>query len=82
MFPFYLLSPEEVVTRVIYAIQQEEASVVIPWRGNFAYIARLFPNSVADKFCGMIGLTSSMDTFKGKGGIADRIPGIDVIKKK
>jgi hypothetical protein len=70
------------VTRLIHAIQQEEASVVIPWRGNFAYIARLFPNSVADVFCNMIGLSSSMDTFQGKGAIADRIPGIDVIKKK
>ena len=42
-FPFYLLSPEETVDRIIAAIQQEETSVIIPWRGNIAHLVRLLP---------------------------------------
>ena len=49
VFPMYLLKPEEVVERIINAIQQEEAQVTIPWRGNIAYLTRLLPTSCYDK---------------------------------
>ena len=76
VFPMYLLTPEEVVERIINAIQQEEAAVTIPWRGNIAYLARLLPTSTYDKLGQVLGVSSSMDDFKGKGDIASRIPGL------
>jgi hypothetical protein len=66
-FPMYLLSPDEVVDRIVAAIQQEEQVVVIPWRGNLIYLTKMLPVSVQDNFGKLIGLHSQMSDFKGKG---------------
>jgi len=76
-FPMYILNPEEVVTRIINAIRQEEALVVIPYRGNIVYLTRLLPVSVVDKLSLILGISSSMDDFKGRGVMSSRIPGIE-----
>lgn len=57
-FPMYILSPEEVVTRVINAIQQEESFVCIPWRGNIVLLMRLLPTSLVDSLGSLLGVTS------------------------
>lgn len=76
-FPMYILSPEEVVTRIINAIRQEEAFVVIPYRGNIVFLTRLLPTSLVDKISHILGINSSMDDFHGRGAISARIPGIE-----
>jgi len=62
-FPMYILSPEETVTRIINAIRQEEAQVLIPWRANIALLGKLLPISLNDKIGSILGLSSSMDDF-------------------
>lgn len=72
----YILSPEEVVTRIINGIRQEEAQVTIPWRGNVVFFVKLLPTSLVDKLGSVLGLSSQMDDFKGRGAMENRIPGI------
>lgn len=57
-FPMYILSPEEVVKRIINAIRQEEAQVTIPYRGNVVGLVKLLPTSWMDKMGGMLGLAN------------------------
>lgn len=75
-FPMYILSPEEVVTRIINAIRQEEAQVTIPYRGNIVFLVKLLPTSLVDKIGSILGLSSQMDDFHGRGAMENRIPGI------
>lgn len=76
-FPLYLLSPQEVIDRIIAAVQQEEPMVVIPWRGNFVLMSKLLPTTVADRLGKLIGVQSLMSDFKGRGAMENRIPGIN-----
>ena len=76
-FPMYMLTPIEVVTRIIGAIQQEEAMVIVPWRGQIVLWAKLLPTSFSDKLGKAIGVQSLMSDFKGKGDMDKRIPGLD-----
>ena len=55
-FPMYILSPEETVTRIINAIRQEEAMVMIPWRGNIIFLVKLLPTALTDKIGAILGL--------------------------
>jgi len=57
-FPMYILTPEEVVSRIVAAIQQEEPLVIVPWRGNIVFLARLLPVTVYDKLCKTFGMHS------------------------
>lgn len=81
-FPMYILDPDEVVDRIINAIRQEESEVIIPWRGNVVFLTRLLPVSVVDKLALILGISSSMDDFKGRGALTHRIPGIEAHKVK
>ena len=76
-FPMYILSPDEVVTRIINAIRQEEAQVTIPYRGNIIFWIKLLPTSWVDTIGGILGLSHQMDDFKGRGTVGSRIPGIE-----
>ena len=51
--------------------------MTIPWRGNIVFFVKLLPVSVVDKLGGILGLSSQMDDFKGRGAMENRIPGID-----
>ena len=75
-FPMYILTPEEVVTRIIHAIRQEEAYVVIPWRGNIVFLTKCLPVSIVDRLSSVLGVNSTMDDFKGRGAMTNRIPGL------
>mmetsp|Transcript_1172 Transcript_1172/g.1763 ORF Transcript_1172/g.1763 Transcript_1172/m.1763 type:complete len:200 (-) Transcript_1172:89-688(-) len=81
-FPLYILSPEEVVTRIVNAIRQEEAYVVVPWRGNVIFLTKILPTSWVDRISSVLGISSSMDDFKGRGAMVNRIPGLDLQKIK
>ena len=50
--------------------------MIIPWRGNIVFFVRLLPVSVVDKVGGILGLSSQMDDFKGRGAMENRIPGL------
>jgi len=50
--------------------------VVIPWRGNIAFLIKMFPVSVQDRVTKALGLQDQMNDFKGKGDITKRIPGL------
>ena len=80
-FRMRILTPEETVNRIINAICQEEAFVVLPFKANAIFFTRLLPVSIQDSLGAMIGLHKQMDAFEGKGNIADRIPGIQAIKQ-
>ena len=75
-FPMYILDPDEVADRVLAAVRQEENLVIIPYRGNMIFLSNLFPASVKDYLGSLMGITRTMDTFKGRGG--DRMPGLDL----
>jgi short-subunit dehydrogenase len=76
-WPFYLLQPDEVAKRVVDAIGQEEATVVVPWRGNIAYLTKLYPTGVNDKVSEMLGVSNAMDNFTGR---KDKMPGLNLKK--
>ena len=76
-FPMRILTPEEVVKRIINAIRQEESYVTIPARGNLMYIVRLLPISWVDFISKWFGVLSTMDDFQGRGDMTNRIPGIE-----
>lgn len=62
-FPLYMLGPDEVADRIVYAMQQEETLVCIPWRANLVYPMRLLPVAVQDVLGKIIGVSSAMDDF-------------------
>ena len=76
-FPMYILSPDEAVNRIINGIRQEEAMVMIPYRGNIIFLVKLLPTSITDKIGSILGLGNQMDDFKGRGAMTNRIPGIN-----
>lgn len=81
-FPMYILTPKETTKRIIDAIQQEEAMVVIPYRGNIIHLMKLFPTSFVDKIGKILGVSSQMEDFQGRGAITARMPGLVEIQKK
>lgn len=76
-FPMYILDQDEVTDRIINAIRQEEASVVVPYRGNIVFLVKLLPTSVVDKISSILGISAAMDDFKGRGAMTNRIPGLE-----
>jgi hypothetical protein len=58
-----------VVDRIIAAIQQEEPLVIVPWRGNIVFFAKLLPVTVYDRLTKALGMHSQMSDFVGKGGL-------------
>lgn len=76
-FPFNILNPVEVADRILAAVQQEEQLVVIPWRGNMIYLAKLMPVSWTDSMLKAMGVHDQMSDFKGKGSMESRIPGLN-----
>ena len=47
-----------VVNRIINAIRQEEALVVIPWRGVIVYFVSLLPLSISDSVGAWLGIAN------------------------
>lgn len=75
-WPMYILDPDRVADRVIAAIRQEEAQVLIPYRGNILGVMRLLPISISDWIGDILGMHKAMEDFKGHG--TKRMPGLDL----
>ena len=66
-WPFGILDQYWTVWRIVTAIRQEEPVVIIPFAGNYNFIARgIFPTWFCDFQVRMFGAANSMDTFKGR----------------
>ena len=76
-FPMYILNPDEVIHRIIYAVRQEEPMVIIPWRGIIVLWMKLLPTGFADRIGKLIGVHNMMSDFQGKGAMENRIPGLN-----
>lgn len=74
-WPMYIQDQHKVSDRVIAAIRQEEAQVLIPYRGNIVFIMRLLPIAISDWVGNLLGMHNSMDDFIGRGD--KRMPGLD-----
>ena len=62
-----MLSVEKVASRIVQAIKFNEASVVIPSRGNMVYLAKaLLSFENQDKLTALVGGNQAMETFKGR----------------
>lgn len=51
--------------------------MVIPWKGNMVFLAKMMPIGFQDRFGKAIGLHNQMSDFKGKGAMDKRIPGLN-----
>jgi len=62
-----ILDEDYVVNKIVNAIQHNDEHLVIPWLVNLVYIARLLPVPVMDWLTDVVGVSKSMDGFKGRG---------------
>ena len=56
--------------------------VVIPWRGNLVFLTKFLPTSLVDWTSSLLGFSSTMDDFSGRGAVGNRLPGIEAHKIK
>lgn len=63
-----ILKPESVVRRTLRAIRRNRARVVMPWLVKTAWPARLLPTFLFDALMNALGITRSMDHFRGRTG--------------
>jgi len=68
-FPLLLpiLHEEDVVERVVKAIQHDRPQVVMPWMVSTLPAMRLLPVGAFDRLAGFFGITAAMDGFTGRG---------------
>jgi len=66
-FPLILpiLEPEYVANKVIQAIKRKRAMLYMPRIVRFTCLGRFFPTPINDWFLDVLGVSSSMDQFKG-----------------
>ncbi|MEA5444323.1 SDR family oxidoreductase [Gammaproteobacteria bacterium AB-CW1] len=62
-----ILKPEQVVRRTLKAIQRNRSRLIMPWLVYTAWPARLLPVPVFDALMRLLGITRSMDEFRGRG---------------
>lgn len=62
-----ILKPETVIRRTVKAIERNRARVVLPWLVKTAWPARLLPVWMFDTLMNWLGVTRSMDRFRGRG---------------
>lgn len=64
---FPLLQEDEVASKTIKAIKNNEHMLLMPDNLNLVPILKgIFPGKIFDKVAGLLGVYSSMDSFKGK----------------
>lgn len=66
-FPLLLpiLEPEYVANKVIQAVKRKRAMLYMPRLVRFTCLGRIFPTGINDWFLDVLGVSSSMDQFKG-----------------
>lgn len=61
-----ILRPEAVAVRVIRAVERDQARVLMPWAVHLVNPLRLLPVSWFDTLMRWLGVSASMDDFKGR----------------
>ena len=62
-----ILEAEDVAAKIVDAVERRAHYLEIPsFSLQFAWISKVFPTSVRDKLLDLLGITSSMDDFKGR----------------
>jgi len=61
-----ILEPEDVVRRMVRAIERDHARLIMPWFVYTTFLARLLPVPVYDWLNDFFGINRSMDGFKGR----------------
>jgi all-trans-retinol dehydrogenase (NAD+) len=69
-FPLLLpiLREEDVVERILKAVQHDRPQVVMPWMVSTLPAMRLLPVGAFDRLAGFFGITVAMDEFTGRDG--------------
>jgi all-trans-retinol dehydrogenase (NAD+) len=62
-----ILKPEDVVSRIIIAIEKDRRRLVMPWFIYSSWLSRLLPAAWFDALMSFFGVTHSMDEFHGSG---------------
>lgn len=62
-----VLNPSTVVRRTVRAVERGRRRVLIPRFVYLVYALRLLPVAWFDRMAGLLGLTSSMEEFRGRG---------------
>mmetsp|Transcript_16369 Transcript_16369/g.35491 ORF Transcript_16369/g.35491 Transcript_16369/m.35491 type:complete len:312 (-) Transcript_16369:89-1024(-) len=62
-----ILQPDYVADKIINAIQTNQAFLVMPRFNYLAPLFRLLPTSLCDAACVWLGISDSMDGFRGRG---------------
>lgn len=65
-----LLRPEDVVARIVEAIRRNRRRVIMPRTVAATFLARLLPIPWFDALASLLGITRSMDEFRGHRGPA------------
>jgi len=68
--PWYLpiLEPDYVVRRIMSAIKADQAVLILPWHLSMTWFFRaVLPTSIFDWLGDLLGISKSMDAFKGRG---------------
>ncbi len=70
-FPLLLpiLDEARVASRVVRAIEKEQARLVMPLLVRFAPLLRMLPVRAFDAIAGFLGLNRGMDHFRGRAGV-------------
>ena len=70
-----IMRPELVARRIVRALARAEEVVLLPGFVRTSWLCRfLFPTSVCDFLLRLMGITASMDDFKGRGGALEGRP--------
>jgi all-trans-retinol dehydrogenase (NAD+) len=67
-FPWLLpiLTPGSVVTRIVRAIEKDQRRLVMPWFVYTSWPSRLLPVAWFDALMAFLGISHSMDDFRGR----------------
>ena len=61
-----ILDPDDVVDRIVDAVQRDRGRLVLPPLVRVVPLARLLPPKVADRLMGFFGVNQTMDHFRGR----------------
>jgi short-subunit dehydrogenase len=62
----WMLTPEQVATAVVRAIERNRKYVILPWTASLLYaLGKPFPSAVYRRICSMLGVSSSMRNWRG-----------------
>jgi all-trans-retinol dehydrogenase (NAD+) len=61
-----ILDPDDVVERIVVAIERDRARLILPPMVRLVPLARVLPPRLADRLMGLFGVNASMDHFHGR----------------